>query len=169
MSGGLSNKKNTHGFTIIEVLIVLAIAGLIMLVVFLAVPALNRNSSNRSLKAEGSNIAAAYKEASHNKGGAALAAGVYSSTHTGASINDADRVFASAGTSRITKLSIIANAVGTDPAAQAPTKGDQALIVLNAACAAQNDPDPIAGNGRQVAVIFQLDVASGTTYVCVGA
>ncbi len=37
--------KATHsGFTIIEILIVLAIAGLIMLIVFLAVPALERNA-----------------------------------------------------------------------------------------------------------------------------
>jgi prepilin-type N-terminal cleavage/methylation domain-containing protein len=34
--------KNKEGFTIIEVLIVLAIAGLIMLVVLLAVPGLQR-------------------------------------------------------------------------------------------------------------------------------
>ena len=41
-------KKNLkeQGFTIIEVLIVLAIAALIMLVVFLAVPALRRNAAN---------------------------------------------------------------------------------------------------------------------------
>jgi prepilin-type N-terminal cleavage/methylation domain-containing protein len=39
-------KKRNEGFTIIEVMIVLAIAGLIMLVVFLAVPALQRNSRN---------------------------------------------------------------------------------------------------------------------------
>jgi len=39
-------KKQAEGFTIIEVLIVLAIAGLIMLIVFLAVPALQRNSRN---------------------------------------------------------------------------------------------------------------------------
>ncbi len=38
--------RNQKGFTIIEVLIVLAIAGLIMLIVFLAVPALQRNSRN---------------------------------------------------------------------------------------------------------------------------
>ena len=38
--------KRDEGFTIIEVLIVLAIAGLIMLIVFLAVPALQRNSRN---------------------------------------------------------------------------------------------------------------------------
>lgn len=39
-------QKRQEGFTIIEVLIVLAIAGLILLVVFLAVPALQRNSRN---------------------------------------------------------------------------------------------------------------------------
>lgn len=39
-------QKKQEGFTIIEVLIVLAIAGLIMLVVFLAVPALQRNARN---------------------------------------------------------------------------------------------------------------------------
>jgi prepilin-type N-terminal cleavage/methylation domain-containing protein len=38
--------KKADGFTIIEVMIVLAIAGLIMLVVFLAVPSLQRNSRN---------------------------------------------------------------------------------------------------------------------------
>ena len=39
-------QTNQSGFTIIEVLIVLAVAGLIMLIVFLAVPALQRNSRN---------------------------------------------------------------------------------------------------------------------------
>ena len=43
-------KKENKGFTIIEVLIVLAIAGLIMLIVFLADPALQRNSRNTQRK-----------------------------------------------------------------------------------------------------------------------
>jgi prepilin-type N-terminal cleavage/methylation domain-containing protein len=47
-------KNNTNlkekGFTIIEVLIVLAIAGLILLIVFLAVPALQRNSRNTQIR-----------------------------------------------------------------------------------------------------------------------
>ncbi len=46
----LSLRKNNKGFTIIEVLIVLAIAGLIMLIVFLAVPALQRNSRNTQIR-----------------------------------------------------------------------------------------------------------------------
>lgn len=43
-------KEKSEGFTIIEVLIVLAIAGLIMLIVFMAVPALQRNSRNTQIR-----------------------------------------------------------------------------------------------------------------------
>lgn len=39
-------KKSDRGFTVIEIMIVLAIAGIILLIVFLAVPALQRNSRN---------------------------------------------------------------------------------------------------------------------------
>lgn len=46
-----SNKK---GFTIIEVVLVLAIAGLIFLVVFLAVPALQRNQRDQQRKSDAS-------------------------------------------------------------------------------------------------------------------
>ena len=45
-------KRGSKGFTIIEVLIVLAIAGLIMLIVFLAVPVLLRNERNRQREAD---------------------------------------------------------------------------------------------------------------------
>lgn len=46
----LTQKKRTEGFTIIEVMIVLAIAGLIMVIVFIAVPQLQRNERNTSRK-----------------------------------------------------------------------------------------------------------------------
>jgi prepilin-type N-terminal cleavage/methylation domain-containing protein len=49
-------QKQQSGFTIIEVLIVLAIAGLIMLIVFLAVPALQRNSRNTQARSNASNV-----------------------------------------------------------------------------------------------------------------
>jgi prepilin-type N-terminal cleavage/methylation domain-containing protein len=42
--------KKHQGFTIIEVMIVLAIAGLILLIVFIAVPALQRNGRNYDRK-----------------------------------------------------------------------------------------------------------------------
>lgn len=54
--------KDNKGFTIIEVLIVLAIAGLIMLIVFLAVPALQRNSRNTERRNEASRLLTAANE-----------------------------------------------------------------------------------------------------------
>lgn len=62
-------KLDKKGFTIIEVLIVLAIAGLIMLVVFLAVPALQRNSRNNARAADASRTAAAVNECITNNNG----------------------------------------------------------------------------------------------------
>lgn len=49
-------KKKSEGFTIIEVLIVLAIAGLILLIVFLAVPALQRNSRNTQIRNDAAGV-----------------------------------------------------------------------------------------------------------------
>lgn len=63
------NHKDNRGFTIIEVLIVLAIAGLIMLVVFMAVPALQRNQRNNTRKAEASRIATLVSECLSNNNG----------------------------------------------------------------------------------------------------
>ena len=63
------NLKRDDGFTIIEVLIVLAIAGLIMLIVFLAVPALQRNARNTSRKSDASSLASAISEYINNNDG----------------------------------------------------------------------------------------------------
>lgn len=49
-------KKNQKGFTIIEVALVLAIGALIFLVVFLAVPALQRNQRNDARKRDVSSV-----------------------------------------------------------------------------------------------------------------
>jgi prepilin-type N-terminal cleavage/methylation domain-containing protein len=61
--------KPQGGFTIIEVLIVLAIAGLILLIVFLAIPALQRNAHNTSRKEDVSSLVAALNEYTDNNGG----------------------------------------------------------------------------------------------------
>jgi len=66
----LQNIKNRkEGFTIIEVLIVLAIAGLILLIVFLAVPALQRNSRNTQRKTDASGLLGGISEYANNNGG----------------------------------------------------------------------------------------------------
>ena len=62
-------QNNKSGFTIIEVLIVLAIAGLIMLIVFLAVPALQRNSRNTQYRNDAAAILGATNEFISNNNG----------------------------------------------------------------------------------------------------
>lgn len=62
-------KQRTEGFTIIEVLIVLAIAGLIILIVLLAVPALQRNARNTQRKGDIGKALALVSEFSNNNNG----------------------------------------------------------------------------------------------------
>jgi prepilin-type N-terminal cleavage/methylation domain-containing protein len=70
MLSNIRQRKEQKGFTIIEVLIVLAIAGLILLIVFLAVPALQRNSRNTQAKNAASSMLGAVSEFENNNNGA---------------------------------------------------------------------------------------------------
>lgn len=69
MLSQIRQSKKEKGFTIIEVLIVLAIAGLILLVVFLAVPALQRNARNTQRTTDVGNILSAVNEYVGNNNG----------------------------------------------------------------------------------------------------
>lgn len=69
MVGNLKNKRE-QGFTIIEVLIVLAIAGVILLALFQAVPALQRSSRNTTIKQDASSLASGISEYMSNNNGA---------------------------------------------------------------------------------------------------
>ncbi|MGH7156922.1 MAG: type II secretion system protein [Candidatus Saccharimonadales bacterium] len=61
--------KRDRGFTIIEVMIVLAIAGLILAIVFLAVPSLNRSAHNNSRKNDATHLAGLVSEYASNHAG----------------------------------------------------------------------------------------------------
>jgi prepilin-type N-terminal cleavage/methylation domain-containing protein len=74
MLSKLKKSNKEEGFTIIEVLIVLAIAGLILLIVFLAVPALQRNSRNTNRRNDASALTAAVSEYEDNNNGTLPAA-----------------------------------------------------------------------------------------------
>ena len=65
----MQKKYKQQGFTIIEVMIVLAIAALIMLIVFLAVPALQRSSRNTAVKEDASRLATAVSSFVSNNNG----------------------------------------------------------------------------------------------------
>lgn len=65
-----TKKRIQEGFTIIEVMIVLAIAAAIMLLVFLAVPALNRSSHNTKRTNDVGALGAALTDYTNNNNGA---------------------------------------------------------------------------------------------------
>jgi prepilin-type N-terminal cleavage/methylation domain-containing protein len=65
----LYNQKRAEGFTIIEVMIVLAIAAVILLIVLLAVPALQRSNRNTQRDNDAASIAAAINACLANQNG----------------------------------------------------------------------------------------------------
>ena len=60
--------KNKKGFTIIEVVLVLAIAGLIFLMVFIALPALQRSQRNTRRRSDMARILSTFTEYQSNNG-----------------------------------------------------------------------------------------------------
>ncbi len=134
-------KKSNNGFTIIEVMIVLAIAGLILLIVLLAVPALQRNSRNTQLKNDASAIAAGVSEFKSNNDGT-VPTGITATTVSGA-----------AGTASATiKLSGGAGVTAT----ATPAAGNIGYV-LGAACPGST------GNTRSVAIYYTPESASTVT------
>ncbi len=67
----MKKHKLNKGFTIIEVVLVLAVAGLIFLMVFLAVPALGRSQRDTARKNDARNLLAAVIQFKTNNGGRA--------------------------------------------------------------------------------------------------
>jgi len=146
----LSNlKKRSEGFTIIEVLIVLAIAGLILLIVFLAVPALQRNSRNTQRRNDISNYLSAVSEWSNNNGGKVPSA---ATDLTGAN-----------GINSLAKLGIM-----TAPTA-APVTGaqnsavalDTMQVVTGAKCDTTTIGNTVAGPARSVSIRFAVENSAG--------
>lgn len=156
--------KNLHkkqkGFTIIEVLIVLAIAGLILLIVFLAVPALQRNSRNTQRKNDVSSILGGINEfISNNNGtlpttGAQVLANVNPGYYTGG---------AGAGQGQVNLLTGAQAALGnTSP-------NDRVVVVTGATCVTPITGATAAGSARQVAVQYLFETQGGFQATCQGS
>lgn len=142
-------KKKTEGFTIIEVLIVLAIAGLIMMIVFFAIPALQRNSRNNARNSDASRLASAMQECLSNR-----------NNQTG-SCPAADIETLAGTRSQLTGGFTLGGGTGS-PTAAVGQYGRK----CNAAGTDSSGPNP--GNTDYV-VRFQLETSTGTMNRCVGS
>ncbi len=154
-------KKRTEGFTIIEVLIVLAIAGLILLIVFLAVPALQRNSRNTQRRNDVAKSLAAVQEYTNNNNGTVPASGVFNTVFSAAAVNFA--IYSSASVSWVHSTSPTLTA---DPADVSVLK-----VADYMTCNAAGTGGTTTGaSARSLAAVFDIESASGSpTAQCVAS
>jgi prepilin-type N-terminal cleavage/methylation domain-containing protein len=164
MSKQLSKKEK--GFTIIEVMIVLAIAGLIMLIVFLAVPALQRNSRNTARRTDSGRIGTASTNFAANNNGSLPS----TSADVTSIINDAGTLsqypgFAVAGTlgtAAANKMSLVPGA-----ASVAAITVDGMQLVTGAKCSTAGAATSTGASAKAMALQYAQEKSDGTfTGVC---
>lgn len=153
------NKKLNKGFTIIELMIVLGIAGLLMLIVFLAVPALQRNSKNTGFRQEAARVLAAAQEWSTNNNGKVPgfdASNAFNTTQAG---TDATSIKDLANMKNFTALTIQNHANGTINSTTFTTS--TVLLRVRAKCDDTNVNNFKEGTGRQIAVYYWIESSTG--------
>lgn len=155
-------KQNQKGFTIIEVLIVLAIAAVIMLVVFLAVPALQRNSRNNQRASEANLVVSGVNDCLTNRNG-----NVASCTTAAVRATVDQSTFQQLSTTSAFVVNTTDNTASYDYVASVTST--QGAVIFGVKC------DPAAANfladgtARQFVFIYQTETASGSALRCLGS
>lgn len=153
-------RKKSQGFTIIEVLIVLAIAGLILLIVFLAVPALQRNSRNTQRKNDVAALGGSITEYANNNNGA-LPPGLPEAT-SNAKLGFYDATTDVVYTKRAAKVTtvtpveaqVIIDTFSKCPASN-PAAGAIAALAMDA-----------GASSRNVTAVYRVETSGGAQTIC---
>jgi prepilin-type N-terminal cleavage/methylation domain-containing protein len=164
-------KTKQKGFTIIEVMIVLAIAGLILLIVFLAVPALQRAQRNTGRKEDAGRLVTAFQDFISNSSGnlPGQENGAFNATQAK---TDCSSIISDAGTlNQYTNLNcgttlgpnqmVIIDPSSSGNVSSAPT-GNEVEFVENARCSGTSSYS--YSSIQQQAVIFYSLEAGGSKY-----
>jgi len=160
----LKNRKQ-EGFTIIEVLIVLAIAGLIIAIVLFAVPALQRNGRNTAIKNDANTIAGQVGDFASNNDGAfptAITAPNGVLTITGAAGSTPTTGKIQAGTT--------VTSVTSAPAATAPVVGTINVWLghkCEGATGAFTPGSAGLASARSVAIYYSIESSGATAQKCI--
>lgn len=148
MLSKLQSKKE-EGFTIIEVLIVLAIAGLILLIVFLAVPALQRNSRNNSRNNDAARLSALATECLANRNG------VVASCDTAGELGYASDDFSIFNNIQVSATHQADFVISGD------TEGVTAVINYGSECGPDGATKSATTNTRKFTVAYNFETGSG--------
>lgn len=139
-------KRKDSGFTIVEVMIVLAIGGLIILVVFLAVPALQRNSRNTQRNNDASLVGAGVNECLNNRNGQSASCDQWVATELQQYID----------TTKLRQLTTVAANT------TAPSNTTSVNIAFGRVCNTDGSaPTTTGANARSVALLFNTENTSG--------
>lgn len=144
--------KKQQGFTIIEVVLVLAIAGLIFLVVFLAVPALQRGQRDTARRNDvGRVIAAVQSYRTNSKGTLPATADWNGAAFKGAYLTPAGEKFEDPQTGNVYTLD-------PNPANNASVPPASTMMVhVGRVCADNTDATATNAGGRNVAIRISLE------------
>jgi prepilin-type N-terminal cleavage/methylation domain-containing protein len=160
----MNRTQNIKGFTIIEVVLVLAIAGLIFLMVFIALPALQAGQRDTARKSDVSNVASAVTSYISSNRGNFPAAGTSLDAQLGA-VTGTPKSYSNLS-NNITNVTVNRNTT----AAASVTVNDGVITVYTGM---KCNPTPantatqtslVPGTARQFAVVTKLEGGSGSGY-----
>jgi prepilin-type N-terminal cleavage/methylation domain-containing protein len=162
-------KPDNKGFTIIEVMIVLAIAGLILLIVFLAVPALQRNARNTSRKSDAGRVASAAANFITNNQGAlpTTTANVTAIYQDAGNLGELNGLTAGTGPMARNQIRVTSGAIAVAPtiAITGVAPGNAVEIDTDAQCVAGGGGTTANGSSlKQTALLYTIEPASGPNY-----
>jgi prepilin-type N-terminal cleavage/methylation domain-containing protein len=155
-------KRNSEGFTIIEVMIVLAIAALILLIVLLAVPALQRSSRNTQRKNDVSALSSAIGDyINNNNGNGPTTQAQINDSSTGLINNvklgqyDPAKVFYQGTEATVNGITV--SPAGSESASNLSI--DDVIVVKGATC---NGNNPASGTTRSYILLYAVESKSST-------
>ncbi len=158
MFKNLAKEKREKGFTIIEVLIVLAIAGLILVIVLVAVPQLQRNQRNEGRRADAARVGTSVSNWMANNGGSVFptAAGPLKTAAIDAVTGDIGKL----GQYDVTVAGTFDSIAGSSTNVTV-TDLEQIRVVTGAKCQGSGIANDTGATSRQFAVLYASENNGG--------
>ena len=168
-------KKVNQGFTIVETLIVLAIAALIITIILIAVPDLQRSGRNTNILHDAQNVASAVQTYEGNNQGAiptqttagvlivssgVIVIGTSSGASASAHVQQTDSIYyaaalASSGTEAV--------AYSGSGAASATNMGPGDIVVVpDSTCGTVGTTNTVSYDGRSITILYPIEGASAS-------
>jgi prepilin-type N-terminal cleavage/methylation domain-containing protein len=155
----MQKTTNTKGFTIIEVVLVLAIAGLIFLIVFLALPALQRSQRDTQRKNDQSRFMSQLTQYQSNRQGSlpGTTTANWNTNFVAPYLTSNGQTFNDPSTGSTYSLTVTTTVPGTSTAPTFSPNPGSMNVYIGATCNTSNASGVQAGSGRDVAMLVALE------------